>query len=125
MGKLCLVRALAARPEAARERTLRLARNLDAARAVREAATLALSGAVPANEAGPESVWLAFGPAEELAQQASGTRISGALVVTASGLALPAFADPDGVLLLPALPRGPFELRLAAEARTDNAEGRP
>ena len=123
--RLAIVRALAARPEAARERTLRLARNLDAARAVREAATLALSGAVPANEAGPESVWLAFGPAEELAQQASGTRISGALVVTASGLALPAFADPDGVLLLPALPRGPFELRLAAEARTDNAEGRP
>ena len=124
--RLAIVRALAARPEAARERTLRLARNLDGSRAVREAATLGLSGAVPAaNSAGPDSLWLAFSPASGAAPEASGTSLRAALVITASGLSLPAFADPDGVLLLPALPSGPFELRLAAEARTDNARHRP
>jgi hypothetical protein len=124
--RLAIVRALAMRPEAARERTLRLARNLDAARAVREAAMLGLTGAVPEqNPAGPESLWLEFSPSDGAAKEASGATIRGALVVTPGGLSLPAFADPDGVLLLPALPSGPFELRLAAEARTDDAQDRP
>jgi hypothetical protein len=47
--------------------------------------------------------------------------VLGALVISANGLALPAFADPDGVLLLPALPAGPFQLRLAAPTRTDDS----
>jgi hypothetical protein len=41
-----------------------------------------------------------------------------ALVIGATGLAVPAFADPDGVLLLPGLPTGSFTLRLAAPAKT-------
>lgn len=124
--RLAIVRALAIRQEPARERTLTLARDLDGSRSVREAAALALASAAPAADSpGPESVWLELSSAEGAAPEASGPAVRGALVVTASGLALPAFADPDGVLLLPALESGPFELRLAAEARTDNAENRP
>ena len=123
--RLAIVRALAVRPEPARERTLHLARALDASASVRQAAALALASATPAADPpGPDSLWLELSPAEG-AVDASGPRVRGALVVTASGLSLPAFADPDGVLLLPALPSGPFELRLAAEARTDNAQNRP
>jgi len=124
--RLAIVRALAVRAEPARERTLRLARDLDGSPSVREMATLALAGASPAADLpGPESVWFEFSSAEGTVPEAGGPPVRGALVVTASGLALPAFADPDGVLLLPALRSGPFELRLAAEARTDNAESRP
>jgi len=126
--RLAIVRALGIRREPARERTLRLARDLDGSLAVRQAATLALAdAAAAADPPGPESVWLELRTVEGAAPEASGpsSTIRGALVVTASGLALPVFADPDGVLLLPALPSGPFELRLAAEARTDNARNRP
>lgn len=123
--RLAIVRALAVRTEAARTRTLRLARDLDASPSVRQAATLALASAVPAPESsGSESLWLELGAAE-LGAAAGPARAHGALVITASGLALPAFADPDGVLLVPGLESGPFELRLATEARTDNAERRP
>jgi hypothetical protein len=124
--RLAIVRALASRHEPAREQTLRLARDLDGSPSVRQAATLALAGAVPATDlAGTESVWLELGSAEGATPEVNGPTVRGALVVTASGTSLPAFADPDGVLLLPALESGPFELRLAAEARTDNAENRP
>jgi hypothetical protein len=126
--RLAIVRALALRREPARERTLSLARNLDGWLAVRQAATLALAGAAPAADPpGPDSLWLELGSADAdtAAAAASEASVRGALIVTASGLALPAFADPDGVLLFPALPSGAFELRLAAEARTDNAQKRP
>jgi hypothetical protein len=124
--RLAIVRALAIRSEPARTRTLRLARDLDGSPSVRQAATLALAFAPPvADPPGPDSLWLELRSAEGAVPEASGTRVRGALIVTAGGLSLPAFADPDGVLLLPALPSGPFELRLAAEARTDNAENRP
>ncbi|MEP7051829.1 MAG: HEAT repeat domain-containing protein [Pseudomonadota bacterium] len=118
--RLAIVHGLSTRHEPARKRTLLLARSLDSSPAVREAAALALAGAQPASDAqGSETAWLELrvpsapepGPAPAL----------GALVIDANGLALPAFADPDGVLLLPALPSGPFELRLAAPARTDDA----
>ncbi|MEO7035817.1 MAG: HEAT repeat domain-containing protein [Polyangiaceae bacterium] len=121
--RLAIVHALSVRREPARKRTLILARTLDGSAAVREAAALALIGATPASEAkGPQTAWL------ELTQPGapeSGASAEGptprAIVITATGLALPAFADPDGVLLVPALPTGPFELRLAAPARTDDA----
>ena len=45
--RLAIVRALAVRHEPARERTLRLARDLDGSRSVREAAALALAGGDP------------------------------------------------------------------------------
>lgn len=124
--RLAIVRALAARAEPARGRTLRLARDLDGSPAVRQAAALGLASARPAPESpGPESLWLELGSLEAAGTAASAAPVRGVLVVTRSGVALPAFADPDGVLLLPALPSGPFELRLATAPRTDNAETRP
>ncbi len=115
--RLALVHALALRPEPAKHRVLALARSLDAAPAVRSAAALALGHAVPALGSGTQSAWLDLrapngGPPENAV---------GALVIDADGLALPALPDPDGVLLLPALPAGEFSLRLAAEAGTNNA----
>jgi len=124
--RLAIVHALAIRREPARARALSLARDLDGAETVREAAALALTGAVPTtNVGGTESAWLDLTPADGSARVANPGTLRGALLLTASGLALPAFADPDGVLLLPALPSGPFELRLAAALRTDNADPRP
>jgi HEAT repeat protein len=120
--RLAIVHALAARREPARLRPLGLARTLDGSAKVREAAALALAGARPNNDDhGPQTAWLDFWfePDEAL----GAAPVLGALVITAGGLALPAFADPDGVLLLPALPAGPVELRLAAPARTDDAVG--
>ena len=119
--RLALVHALATRREPARRRALHLARMLDASALVRAAAALALAGASPAPEStGRQSAWLELVWAEG---EPPGQRSArGTLVITSGGLALPAFADPDGVLLLPALPSGPFELRLAAPTRTDDAE---
>ncbi|HEX3852161.1 MAG TPA: hypothetical protein VHW01_14415, partial [Polyangiaceae bacterium] len=117
--RLAIVHALAARREPARLRPLGLARMLDGSAAVREAAALALASAEPNNEnSGPQTAWLDFSlePDDTLGSAPA----LGALVITAGGLALPVFADPDGVLLLPALPTGPIELRLAAPTRTDD-----
>ncbi|HEY4106331.1 MAG TPA: HEAT repeat domain-containing protein, partial [Polyangiaceae bacterium] len=116
--RLAIVHALAERPEPAKKRALTLARTLDASSAVREAAALALSSAEPASELGGNAnAWL-----DLLVAPASPKPLRGAaLVIAANGLALPAFADPDGVLLLPALPAGPFSLRLAAEPGTEDA----
>ena len=124
--RLAIVNALALRREPARKRALSLARQLDGSEAVREAAALALADARPAiDSAGAESAWIDLTPGEEPTLADPRLALRGALLVTANGLALPAFADPDGVLLLPALPSGPFELRLAAAVRTDNADARP
>jgi hypothetical protein len=118
--RLAIVQALAARREPARQRVLALARALDGAAPVREAAALALTGAAGRSEGpGPQSAWLVFSIGNDAALGASPAL--GALVIDEAGLAVPAFADPDGVLLLSALPAGPFELRLAAPTRTDDA----
>jgi hypothetical protein len=118
--RLAIVHALAARREPARLRALALARALDGSAEVREAAALALTGAQPNSDAaGPQTAWLDFSLEPDDALGAA--PVLGALVITSGGLALPVFADPDGVLLLPALPAGPFELRLAAPTRTDDA----
>ena len=118
--RLAIVHALAARREPARKRALTLARTLDSSAAVREAAALALTGAEPASDApGPQTAWLELSLGD--AAEPGAAPALGALIISATGLAVPAFADPDGVLLVPALPTGPFELRLAAPARTDDA----
>jgi HEAT repeat protein len=118
--RLAIVHALAARREPARLRPLSLARALDGSAKVRQAAALALTGAQPNHEgAGPQTAWLDF--SHETDEALGDAPALGALLITAAGLALPAFADPDGVLLLPALPAGPVELRLAAPTRTDDA----
>ncbi|HTA90580.1 MAG TPA: HEAT repeat domain-containing protein [Polyangiaceae bacterium] len=127
--RLALVQALGARREMARQRVLQLARTLDASRAVRDAAALALSGAEPSSRSsGPQSAWLDFstlgGESGSSPAGAASHSTAAALVITASGLALPAFADPDGILLLPALPVGPLTLRLAAPTGTEDAAQR-
>jgi HEAT repeat protein len=120
--RLAIVLALSARREPSRLRVLGVARKLDAAAAVRQAAALALTGTKAARDAiGPTSAWLELRLAQPEASLPSSAVTRGALLITASGLALPAFADPDGVLLVPALPSGAFELRLAAPTRTDDA----
>ena len=82
--------------------------------------SVALAGATPRTTfSGRQSAWLELAWAEGAPRDERSLR--GTLVITGSGLALPAFADPDGVLLLPALPSGPFELRVAAPPRTDDA----
>jgi HEAT repeat protein len=114
--RLAIVQALALRHEPARRRPLELARTLDGSRAVRSAAALALAGAAPVRQpSGAASAWLDF------AASGQSTGTAAALVIAANGLAVPAFADPDGVLLLPALPAGPLSWRLAAPTRTDDA----
>jgi hypothetical protein len=118
--RLAIVRAIATRHEPARRRALLLARTLDGSASVRKTAALGLTGAgTPGAVNGSQSAWL------QITQNADASLGSapalGALVSTESGLAVPVFADPDGVLLLPALPSGPFQVRLAAPARTDNA----
>ena len=118
--RLAIVHALAARPEPARRRALSLARALDGSAKVREAAALALAGAPPSRASvGPQTAWLDFSLESDEALGASPAL--GVLLISSDGLALPAFADPDGVLLLSALPAGPIELRLAAPTRTDDA----
>jgi len=119
---LALVRALSARREPARKRALGLARTLDGSRAVREAAALGLTGAEPASRPrGTASAWLDFTQSALGLADATRAGAAAALVITSGGLAVPAFADPDGVLLLPALPTGPLSWRLAAPTRTDDA----
>lgn len=114
--RLAIVQALAARPEGARRRVLGMAQLLDRSAAVREAAAVARASS---QQFGHQSAWL------ELARSSDPTLASqgalGAILVSAEGLALPVFADDDGVLLVPGLPTGPFELRLAAPPRSDNA----
>jgi hypothetical protein len=125
--RLALVQSLAARREPARRRALALARTLDRSSAVRDAAALGLAGAEPASRSsGPASAWLDFRssarekPASR-PEPATNDATPAALVMTSNGLAVPAFADPDGILLLPALPTGPLSLRLAAPTGTDDA----
>jgi hypothetical protein len=122
--RLAIVLALAARPEPARLRVLAVARTLDATSEVRQAAALALGGAVAARDArGTTTVWLELGLARPDAETPTSTPTREALLLSGGGLAIPAFADPDGVLLVPALPSASFELRLAAPTRTDDALG--
>lgn len=118
--RLALVHALALRPEPARKRALTLAASLDAGKAVRSAAALALGAAVPASPGvGPQSAWL-----DLRAPNGQPQATAAALVITAEGLAVPALSDPDGVLILPGLPTGEFSLRLAPGPGTNQAPPR-
>ena len=113
--RLAIVNALGLRHEPARARVLHLARTLDASAKVREASALALAGARPSlAETGPQTAWLDFDVLDHGTTAAT-------LLITESGLAVPFFADPDGILLVPGLATGAFELRLAAPTRTDDA----
>jgi HEAT repeat protein len=104
------VAALSQRAEPVKARMLTLAATLDSSRLVREAARLALSGqALGDGVGGPETLWLELaknrGTAAE-AQPASQVRVG-------AGLALPAVADADGVIVLRGMDPGVVEVRLA------------
>jgi cellulose synthase operon protein C len=115
--------ALSRRREAVKQRTLRLAADLDAAQSVRSAARLALAGQSLAESAlGPDTAWL------ELAQNpgAAPGAAAAAQLRVGLGLALPVVADPDGVLALAGIDPAPLALRLALlEDRDSVAGGRP
>ncbi len=111
-----VVSALSRRPEPVRRRTLQLAASLDPDRDTRQAARLALrQRKLSPLGHGTASVWL------ELSRSGGGQPGPvAARVVTVTGLALPAVADPDGLLVVSGLPTGPMELSLAADANPDH-----
>jgi cellulose synthase operon protein C len=108
-----VVVAISQRPERKRERLLRLAATLDGDRDARESARLALSGrALRGALGGNGSLWLALVP-NAAANEGSAVASRPVLVGVPGGLALPAVADPDGLLVLARLPPGAVTLRLA------------
>lgn len=115
--------ALSRRREAVKQRTLRLAAELDAAQSVRSAARLALAGQSLGEAAlGPDTAWL------ELVQNpgAAAGAAAAAQLRVGLGLALPVVADPDGVVALAGTDPAPLALRLALlEDRDSVAGGRP
>lgn len=101
-------------------RTLELASRLDGDAGVRSAAHRALTGRhLHELVAGPSVLWLELAPSEP--GQADAVHSTTVALVTAGGLALPAVADPDGLLVVAGLPAGPVELRVAAPAVRDKA----
>ncbi len=101
--------------------TLGLAARLDGSARVRGAAKRALAGRRLYGLApGSAVLWLALAPSEP--QQQRAVRAATVELVTASGLALPAVPDPDGLLVASGLPAGPIELRVAAPALRDKAD---
>jgi HEAT repeat protein len=109
-----IVRGLASRPESARLRTLRLARDLDADRAVRNLAHLALSGAKLALwERGPGTVWISVDTSRAEPEPLAAL----ALVTTPSGLAVPGVTDPGGTVVMTGFGRGLLDWRLSVLGR--------
>jgi hypothetical protein len=102
--------ALSYRSEQVKRRTLELAATLDSSQLVRDAARLALSGhALGQLAQGPEQAFLRL-------QKTPGLEPSlapAALVRVGSGAALPAVADPDGVVVLVGIDPAPLDVRLA------------
>lgn len=102
--------ALSRRPEAVKQRTLRLAAELDGARAVRQAARLALSGhALGDGNLGLDSIWLELLRTPGL----EGSSLPAAQVRVGFGLALPLVADPDGVVAMAGVDPAALSVRLA------------
>lgn len=112
--------ALSRRPEPVKARTLRLAAALDGARAVREAAKLALSGhALGDGALGPDSIWLELSRTPGLEPSA----VPAAQVRVGFGLALPVVADADGVAALGGVDPAGLAVRLALLDERVNVPG--
>jgi hypothetical protein len=112
--------ALSRRPEPVKARVLALAADLDGAADVREAARLALSGhALSDGSGGPETAWLELPKTPGL----DAASVPAVLVQSAGGLALPALADPDGVVTLANLDPAPLRVRLALLSQRVNLRG--
>jgi len=112
--------AVSRRPEPVRTRLLRLAAELDDSAFVRDAARRALAGhALGGGLLGNETAWLELAKNPGLADDV----VPAALFRTASGLALPAVADPDGVVVLANVDPAPLDVRLALLGQRVNVPG--
>lgn len=112
--------ALSRRQEPVKARVLALAADLDASAEVREAARLALTGHLLRDGAvGPETAWLELPKTPGL----DAASVPAVLVQSAGGLALPALADPDGVVALANLDPAPLRVRLALLSQRVNLRG--
>ncbi len=115
-----VVVALSHRTERPRLRTLRLAARLDGDPKVREAARLALRGQrLLELPAGSGTFWLTVSSSSP--RTAGAEQPQAALLQTATGLALPLVAAPDGAIVVTRLPAGLVRLRLATPARSSQA----
>ena len=116
-----IVGALGQRPEPARKRLLWLAATLEPDSEAREAARIALSGArIDPPVTGPSTAWLSLLPNSA----GLGAARRPLLVVVPGGLALPVVSDPDGIVALARLARGPVSLRLAPSFERGKARDR-
>ncbi|WP_437524166.1 HEAT repeat domain-containing protein [Sorangium sp. So ce726] len=112
-----IVRGLSRRTEVQRRRVLVAARDLDPDEGVRALARAALSGAdaraldLPRSALATGVVWVAIVPNDRSASGSASSRP--ARLVRPDGLAVPVVADPDGVLLVPAVPPGASAVLLA------------
>ncbi|WP_437645119.1 HEAT repeat domain-containing protein [Sorangium sp. So ce362] len=120
-----IVRGLSRRTEVQRRRVLLAARDLDPDEGVRALARAALSGAGAPGLDPPRSalatgvVWIAIVPNDRSAAASASSRP--ARLVRPDGLAVPVVADPDGVLLVPAVPPGVSSVLLAPAAPPGDA----
>jgi cellulose synthase operon protein C len=110
-----IVTALAQRAEPGRERTLRLAADLDPDDKARTHARRALGRGRP-GPAAPDPATGGTGTAWIRLDGAPNDKGSVAVVVTSAGLALPLGPDPDGHVLFAGLPGGPVSVTLASAA---------
>ena len=112
--------ALSHRTEPVKQRCLRLAAELDGDAAVRQAARLALAGhGLALAPTGNETVWLELSSNPGLSSQI----VLAAQLRGGAGLALPAAADPDGVVTLAGVDPAPLSVRLALEGDRVNLRG--
>ncbi|HEY6077436.1 MAG TPA: HEAT repeat domain-containing protein [Polyangiaceae bacterium] len=112
--------ALSHRAEPVKQRCLRLAAELDGDAAVRKAARLALAGhGLALAPLGDETVWLELSSNPGLPPQT----LLGAQLRSGSGLALPALADPDGVVALAGVDPASVSIRLALDGDRVNVRG--
>lgn len=115
-----IVRGLSRRTEVQRGRVLVAARDLDPDEGVRALARAALSGVdaraldPPRSALATGVVWVAIVPNDRSASMSASSRP--ARLVRPDGLAVPVVADPDGVLLVPAVPPGASAVLLAPAA---------
>ncbi|WP_437721987.1 HEAT repeat domain-containing protein [Sorangium sp. So ce861] len=120
-----IVRGLSRRTEVQRRRVLLAARDLDPDEGVRALARAALSGAgapaldPPRSALATGVVWIAIVPNDRGAAASASSRA--ARLVRPDGLAVPVVADPDGVLLVPAVPPGVSSVLLAPAAPPGDA----
>jgi hypothetical protein len=116
--RVAIVRALSGRSEPSRARVLGLASALDPDPDVRAAADSRLPPGVSLS-GGTAVSWIPIvksGGAEPAAAAIA--------IEVPGGLVLPATAAPDGIVMVPGLPKGPVVLRVAPAVEPDNASGR-